>query len=174
VIKRDWVDAADPAKGRFRSFLLVCLKRFVAGRAQTENARKRGGRSVVISLDDADAAERYAVENVLDFAPEMVFDRRWALTLLEQSWDELQGECEATGKLALFEQLKSAQTEENQRSSYEQLAARLGMTESALKSALFRLRGRYREILRQEVAHTVNDPADVGDEIRYLLKIVSE
>lgn len=173
LIERNWVDAADPAKGRFRSFLLICLKRFVSTRKQRENAQKRGGMNVVISLDDEDAARRYAMERVEDLAPEMVFDRRWALTLLEKAWDELRVECEATGKRALFDQLRSVQADETQQASQGELAIRLGMSESALKSALFRLRSRYREILRQEVAHTVDDPADLDDEIRYLLKAVS-
>ncbi len=173
LIERDWVAAADPSKGRFRSFLLVCLKRFVSVQAQKANALKRGGRNVFISLDDHDAAERYAVENVEDLTPEVVFDRRWALTLLEQAWDRLRAECESTGKLPLFEHLKQAQAEDTQPQSHEHLMASLKLTESALKSALFRLRGRYREMLREEVAQTVSDPREVDDEIRYLLKVIS-
>jgi len=174
LIERDWVATADPAKGRFRSFLLVCLKRFVSVELQKAQALKRGGRQVVISLDDHDAAERYALENVAALAPELVFDRRWAITLLERAWDLLRAECEATGKLPLFQHLKSVQTEDGQGRSHEQLAADLKLTEAALKSALFRLRGRYREILRGEVAQTVSDPRDVDDEIRHLLKVVSD
>lgn len=173
LIEREWVSAADPAKGRFRSFLLICLKRFVSVQAQKAHAQKRGGRNVVISLDDQEAAERYKLESVEDLAPEVVFDRRWALTLLERSWDRLQAECEATGKEALFAHLKAAQSEESQAQSQQRLAATLGMTESALKSALFRLRTRYREILREEVAQTVSSPREVDEEIRYLLKVVS-
>ncbi|MHC1767954.1 MAG: RNA polymerase sigma factor [Verrucomicrobiia bacterium] len=173
LIEREWVAAADPAKGRFRSFLLICLKRFVSVQAQKAHAQKRGGRAAVISLDDQDAAERYKLESVEDLAPEVVFDRRWALTLLEQAWDRLQAECETSGKQALFVHLKAAQSEESQTQSQQRLAATLGMTESALKSALFRLRTRYREILREAVAQTVSDPREVDDEIRYLLKVVS-
>jgi DNA-directed RNA polymerase specialized sigma24 family protein len=173
LIERKWVAAADPAKGRFRSFLLVCLKRFVSVQAQKAHALKRGGGNVMISLDDQDAAERYTLESVEDLAPEVVFDRRWALTLLERAWDRLRAECEASGKEALFAYLRAAETEETQAQSYQHLSATLGMTESALKSALFRLRARYREILREEVAQTVSDPREVDDEIRYLLKVVS-
>lgn len=173
LIERNWVAAADPAKGRFRSFILICLKRFIAVQAQKANAVKRGGRNIVISLDDQDAAQRYALENVEDLPPEVVFDRRWAITLLEQAWDRLRGECAAAGKLVLFEHLRAVQTEDTQAPSSEQLAADLKLTESALKSALFRLRARYREILRDEVAQTVSDPRDIDDEIRYLLKVVS-
>ena len=173
LIERDWVAAADPAKGRFRSFLLICLKRFVSVQAQKAHAEKRGGRNVVISLDDQDAAERYALESVEDLAPEMVFDRRWAITLLEQAWDRLRAECEAAGKLPVFEHLRAVQAEETQAQSQAQLAASLKLTGSALKSALFRLRVRSREILREEVAQTVSDSREVDDEIRYLLKVVS-
>ncbi|MCP5524713.1 MAG: sigma-70 family RNA polymerase sigma factor [Verrucomicrobiales bacterium] len=171
LIEHDWLTTADPAKGRFRSFLLICLKRYVGGETRMARAQKRGGRSVTVSLDEADAAQRYEAEDAVGRAPDEVYDRRWALTLLEQSWDRLQGECKATGKLSLFEHLRAVQEDEGQ--SQEQLAAALGMTESALKSALFRLRSRYREILRHEVAQTVSDPGQIDGEIRYLLKAVS-
>jgi len=173
LIEHDWVAAADPAKGRFRSFLLICLKRFISVQAQKANAIKRGGRHLLISLDDQDAAKRYALESVEDLAPEAVYDRRWALTLLEQAWDRLHRECKADDKLPLFEHLRAVQLGETPRRSSEEQAASLKITESALKSAIFRLRSRYREILREEVAHTVMDPRDIDDEIRYLLKIVS-
>lgn len=173
VIERNWIGVADPAKGRFRSFLLVCLKRFVNGQTQKSTAQKRGGRLVIISLDDQEIAERYAQENDAELTPEAVYDRRWALTLLEQAWDLLRDECQATGKLPLFEHLRAAQSEETSRTSYQELAARLKMTESALKAALFRLRARYRELLRQAVAQTVDHPDDINDEIRYLVEVVS-
>jgi RNA polymerase sigma factor (sigma-70 family) len=173
LIEREWVAAADPTKGRFRSFLLICLKRFVSVQAQKAKALKRGGQNVIISLDDQDAAKRYAVETVEDLVPEAIFDRRWALTLLEQAWDRLRAECEAGGKLPLFEHLRAGETAKTKAPSQEQVAASLNMTESALKSALFRLRGRYREIVREEVAQTVGDRSDVDDEIRYLLNVVS-
>jgi len=173
LIEQDWLAAADPEKGRFRSFLLICLKRFVGGEARKAEAQKRGGRSVIVSLDDAQAAQRYAAEMAESLAPDEVYDRRWALTLLEQAWDRLRDECRATGKLPLFEHLRAARDDGMEAPSYQALAASLNLTESALKSALFRLRSRYREILRQEVAETVNDPSEVDDEIRYLLKVVS-
>jgi DNA-directed RNA polymerase specialized sigma24 family protein len=173
LIEREWVATADPAKGRFRSFLLVCLKRFVSAEKQKVNALKRGGGNVVLSLDDQGAAERYTLESVEDLAPEAVFDRRWALTLLEHAWDRLRAECDAAGKRPLFEYLRAVQSGEAQGESQEQLAAKLYMTESALKSALFRLRARYRELLREEVSQTVSDPREVDDEIRYLLQVVS-
>jgi DNA-directed RNA polymerase specialized sigma24 family protein len=173
LIEREWVSAADPAKGRFRSFLIVCLKRFVAAQAQKASAWKRGGRDVIVSLDDEKASERYQLESVENLSPEMVFDRRWALTLLERAWDRLRAECDAAGKRPLFEHLRAVQAGEAQVPSQEQLARSMDLTESALKSALFRLRARSREILREEVAQTVSDPREVDDEIRYLGQVVS-
>jgi RNA polymerase sigma-70 factor (ECF subfamily) len=173
LIERDWLATADPAKGRFRSFLLICLKRFVGGEARKAEAQKRGGRSVTVSLDDADAARRYATEMVEGLAPDDVYDRRWALTLLEQAWDRLREECQATGRLPLFEHLRAAQDGGSEAPSYEALAVLLNLTEAALKSALFRLRARYREVLRQEVAQTVSNPGEVDDEIRHLLQVLT-
>ena len=105
----------------------------------------------------------------------MVYDRRWAITLLEQAWDRLREECEATGRLQLFEHLRATQDQEGGREvqSYEVLALNLKMSETALKSAMFRLRARFRELLRHEVVQIVSDPKDVDDEIRYLLKVLS-
>lgn len=108
LIERDWLATADPAQGRFRSFLLICLKRFVSGETRKAEAQKRGGRSVVLSLDDANAAERYAAEMTGGLAPDEVYDRRWALTLRERAWDRLREECQATGRLLLFEHLRAA------------------------------------------------------------------
>lgn len=173
LIERDWLAAADPAKGRFRSFLLVCLKRFVGGEVRKVQAQKRGGRSLLISLDDENAAGRYALENADELAPDEVYDRRWALTVLEQAWDRLRTECESTGKLELFALLRPASGNAAPAPSQKEVASRLGLTESAVKSALFRLRARYRELLREEVGRTVRDPGDVDAEIRHLLAVVS-
>jgi DNA-directed RNA polymerase specialized sigma24 family protein len=175
LLEHDWLAIADPAKGRFRSFLLVCLKRFVSGEAEKARALKRGGGTRILSLDDANAAERYALESTEGMAADVVYDRRWAITLLEQAWDRLREECEATGRLQLFEHLKATQDQEGGREvqSYGVLAQNLKMSETALKSAMFRLRARFRELLRHEVVQTVSDPKDVNDEIRYLLKVLS-
>ncbi len=173
LIEQDWLATADPAKGRFRSFLLICLKRFVSGEARKAHAQKRGGQNLIICLDDENAAQRYATEMAEGLAPDEVYDRRWALTLLEQAWDRLREECQTTGKLLLFEHLRAAQDAGTDAASSAALAASFNLTESALKSALFRLRSRYREILRQEVAETVNDPSEVDGEIRHLLEVLS-
>jgi RNA polymerase sigma-70 factor (ECF subfamily) len=172
LIEHDWLATADPAKGRFRTFLLICLKRFVGGEARKAHAQKRGGWNVVVALDDEDAARRYATELADGLAPDEVYDRRWALTLLERAWDRLREECETTGRLALFEHLRATQDGGTGTLSCGALAAALDSTESALKSALFRLRARHREVLRQEVAQTVRDSREVDDEIRHLLQVL--
>jgi len=173
LLEHDWLAIADPAKGRFRSFLLVCLKRFVSGEAEKARALKRGGQTKVVSLDDANAAERYALESTEGMAADVVYDRRWALTLLEQAWDRLREECQASGKLPLFDHLRATQDGGTDVPPYEVLAPSLNMTEAALKSAMFRLRARFRELLRHEVAQTVSEPKDVDAESRYLLKVLS-
>lgn len=173
LIESRCLGVADPAKGRFRSFLITCLKRFAADRRRKAAAQKRGGGIRLMSLDEEQAVERYAVELGEALSPEEAYDRRWALTLLERAWDCLRQECESSGKLALFEHLKGARDPDVSLPSHEELAARLQTTVSAVKSALFHLRSRYRALLREEVLHTVADPREVDEEIRYLLKVVS-
>lgn len=173
LVEHDWLGTADPAKGRFRSFLLVCLKRFVGGEARKAHAQKRGGASVMVALDDEEAARRYLEELAEGLAPDEVYERRWALTLLEQAWDCLREECRVAERLPLFEHLQEALDGGLETPSGKALATSLRMTESALKSAMFRLRARYRDILRQEVAQTVSHPGEVDDEIRHLLQVLN-
>lgn len=173
LLEHDWLATADPAKGRFRTFLLVCLKRFVADELEKARALKRGGGGLFVSLDDAAAAERYAAEQRNELPPESLFDRRWALTLMEQAWDQLRAECELTGRLPLFERWQATLGGEPETTRHEVLATSLNLTVPALKSAIFRLRARYRGLLRKAVSQTVRDPREVDDEIRYLLRAVS-
>lgn len=173
LIQSRCLAVADPLKGRFRSFLITCLKRFVIDQQRKTQAQKRGGGVRPMSLDDEQAAERYAAEEAEALAPEQAYDRRWALTLLEQAWDRLREECEAAGKLTLFEHLKNSQNPEVVSPSQEELATRLKTTVAAVKSAMFHLRSRYRALLREEVLHTVAGPEEVDEEIRYLLNVVS-
>lgn len=174
LLKHDWLAVADPAKGRFRSFLLVCLKRFVSSETEKARSLKRGGATRFVSLEDANAAERYALESTEERTADVVYDRRWAITLLEQAWDRLREECQSSDRLPLFEHLRATQEGETGVPPYEVLAPTLNMSEAALKSAMFRLRARFRGLLRHEVAQTVSDPKDVDDEIRYLLKVLSD
>ena len=159
----------DRAKGRFRSFLLASLKHFMANEYDKRRALKRGGSVRVISLDALDAEARYAVEATHDMTPDRLFDRRWALAVLDQVLSRLRREYTNAGKAALFDTIKDCLTPHRGRLSYAQLAESLGMTQGALKVAVHRMRRRYRDLLRDEIAQTVDSPLQVEEEIAYLL-----
>ncbi len=159
----------DRAKGRFRSFLLASLKHFLANEYDKRRALKRGGRATIISIDALDAEARYAVEPAQDMTPDRLFDRRWALAVLDQVLSRLRQEYTNAGKAALFETIKDSLTPDRERLSYAQLAEGLAMTEGAVKVAVHRMRRKYRDLLREEIAQTVESRGQVEDEITYLL-----
>ena len=171
IEKNDLADA-DQTRGRFRSWLLASVKHFLANEWDRATAQKRGGGRAVFSLDiDADDAEgRYKREPAHHLTPERVFDRRWALTTLEQTLAALQRASEREGKAGLFEALRPTLTSDatGDVTPYRDVADRLGMTEGAVKVAAHRLRRQYRDLLRQGIAETVERPEDVDDEIRDL------
>ena len=167
-IEKNYLHTADQEKGRFRSFLLVALKRFLANEWDRARTRKRGGDRQIISLD---AEERYAAEPAESLSPDKLFERRWALTLLENVLNKLKAEQAEAGRLAIFTELQPVLTSRG--TPYAELAKRLGLTESAVKVAVHRLRQRYRELLEYEIANTVSSPADIPDERRYLLRVLS-
>ena len=158
---------ADPNRGRFRSFLLAMLKHFAADARQRAQAQKRGGGKKVVSLDLAEAEARYAAEPAHELSPEKLFERSWALTVLSRTMARLKQDA-AAGKPVLFEQLKAHLGGQADAVPYRDLAARFNMSEGAIKVAVHRLRKRYRELLREEVAQTVSTPEEVEDEIRAL------
>jgi RNA polymerase sigma-70 factor (ECF subfamily) len=161
----------DRRKGKFRSFLLAALKHFLADQWDRAHAQKRGGSRAVISFDSLDAETRYRLEPASDLTPEKMFEKQWALSLLEHVLSRLQAEMVAEGKSALFEALKDTLT--GVRSiTYATIGAELGMTEGAVKVAVHRMRRRYRAVLREEIAQTVASSDEIGDEIRYLLSCV--
>jgi RNA polymerase sigma-70 factor (ECF subfamily) len=168
LLAKHWLDDVDRAKGKFRSFLLAALKHFLANERARAHRLKRGGGQQLVSLDMASAENRYAGEPADPLTPEKVYERHWALTLLEQTLDRLCREYEAAGKGLLFNQLQGSLTGEKTLAPYAQLARQLAMTEGALKVAVHRLRHRYRELLREEIAQTVTSPAEIDEEIRYL------
>ena len=159
---------ADRQKGKFRSFLLAAMKHFLADQWDRAHAQKRGGRQTVISFDSLDAETRYRLEPAADLTPERMFEKQWALSLLEHVLSRLHAEMVAEGKSALFAALKDTLTGDRS-STYAAIGADLGMTEGAVKVAAHRLRRRYRALLREEIAQTVATSEEIGEEIRYLL-----
>lgn len=171
LIERAGVAGADRAKGRFRSYLLGACRHFLANERDRAAAQKRGGGRAVGSLDVADAEHRYAAEPADGRTPEQIFERRWALTLLDGVLAGLRAEYAAAGQDALFDRLKSSLT--GDAGPYADLAAELGLTEGAVKVAAHRLRRRYRDRLRAAIAETVATPEEVEAEIRDLFAALS-
>ena len=172
-LEKNYLGAADQAKGRFRSFLLVTLKRFLANEWDKARTRKRGGATPPISLDALTAEQRYALEPAEPLSADRLFERRWALTLLESVLARLRAEQVAAGRTEAFDLLKDSLIGGGHETSYAELAARLGTSEGAVKVAVHRLRRRYRELLEAEIANTVGSPEEVAEERRYLLSVLS-
>ncbi len=172
-LEKNYLDDVDRGKGKFRSFLLASLEHFLTNEWRDARAQKRGGGRPLVSLDAALAEDRYRLEPVEPLTPEKVFERRWAFTVLEMAMERLREEYEAQGKAALYAELKSAISSEAEQASYAEKAARLNQTVNAVKMAALRLRRRYRELLRAEVANTLGDESEVDQELRHLLAILS-
>ena len=168
LLGRHFLAAADRRKGKFRSFLLAAMKHFLADQRDRARARKRGGGQVILSLDRLDAETRYRREPAQDLTPEKMYEKQWALSVLEWVLSRLQDELVAEGKAPLFEALKDALTG-LRAGGYAAIGQRLGMSEGAVKVAAHRLRRRYRALLRAEIAQTVAGPEEIEDEIRHLL-----
>ena len=168
LLEKGDLRAADRERGRFRTFLLVVCKRFLANEHDRATAAKRGGGRVIASFDARDAEGRYHREPIHDLTPEAIFERRWASTLLDAVFDRIRGEFDRAGKAEQFEALKATLTGDSQARPYAEVAERLGMTEGAVQAAAHRLRKRFREEVRAAVAETLDDPADLDDEIRDL------
>lgn len=172
LLARRSLRTADRQRGKFRTFLLAALKNFLAGQWRKDQAHKRGGGKLPVSLDFASGESRYAHEPSHDLTPERVFERRWALTLLDRAISKLKDEFDSSGKTELFESLKGSLGGESAADSYDEIAARLNMTEGAVKTAAHRLRRRCRELLRAEIAQTVARDEDIDDELRELFSAV--
>ena len=172
LLEKGYLQAADRERGRFRSFLLTALKRFLAKERDRAKAQKRGGGRGLISLDVRAGEDRYALEPSHDWTPERVYERRWALTLLDEAMAQLRQRYAADKKPLVFERLKAFLTGEGQGTSYSEIGGELGMSEGAVKMAVHRLRQRYREVLRTEVAQTLADLQDVDEELKHLLAAV--
>jgi RNA polymerase sigma-70 factor (ECF subfamily) len=172
-LEKDYLASVDPAKGRFRAFLLAACKHFLANAHDQEVAMKRGGGLRPISIDTRDAEGRYLCEPSHELTPERLFDRRWALSLLDRALDQVGREFHQGGKGVLFDRLKVILTGAPAAAPYAQVGTELGMSEDAVKKAAQRLRQRYRDILRELVAETVEEPGQVDDEIRALFAILA-
>ena len=169
LLEKDYLEAADRERGRFRTFLLTAVSHFLSNERERACAQKRGGGQTMLSLDFERGEERYQNEPVDHWTAEKIFDRRWALTLLDQAIALLKQDCTASGKGALFDQLKLFLTGDSGTPAYEQPAARLGMSPGAVKVAVHRLRQKYRETLRQLIAQTVAVEEDIESELHVLL-----
>lgn len=173
ILQSHSLSSARREKGRFRSFILGALKHFLSDAKDRAAAQKRGGGQVIISWEQHLAEERFGREPIDEQSPDKLFERRWALTVLEQAVVRLRTEYEAAGRAPVFEALKGYVTAEKGEPSYAETAAKLGLSESAMKSAIHRLRQRYHELVREEVAQTVADPRELEEEIRHLMAIFS-
>lgn len=173
LLAKNYLADADESRGRFRSFLLASLKHFLANEWDKASAQKRGGGQLPISIDVAAAETSCHFEPADPTTAEKIYERRWALTLLDRVLRRLREEYVRDGKEKLFEQLKPTLTEASRSVAYAEIARRLDTTEGAVKVAVHRLRHRYRELLRAEIADTVASPEEVEDELRNLFAALS-
>jgi len=171
VLEGRYLDRADPEKGRFRSFIMTSLKFFVADEEDRQRAHKRGG-GMVVSLELSSGEERYQREPAHNETPEWIFERRWALSLIDRVVEKLREEFARHGRPEHFERLKVFLLGQSD-APYAALAQEMNTSEGALKVAIHRLRKRYRELFRQEIADTVADPAEVESELRFLAAVLT-
>jgi RNA polymerase sigma-70 factor (ECF subfamily) len=173
LIEHNYLQLADRNRGRFRTFLLTSLQRFLVNEWKKLRARKRGGGAPVVSWDEEQTENRYLAERTEADTPELLFERRWALALLNQVLARLQAEFVEAGKLQQWDQLKVLLWGEKTARPYAEVAVQMGLTQGALKVAVHRLKKRYRQLLRAEVARTVVSPAEVDEELRHLISVIS-
>jgi DNA-directed RNA polymerase specialized sigma24 family protein len=178
ALEKDYLgNVVGPEKGKFRTFLLVCLKRFLANEWDRARALKRGGGRTHLPIGPAeleDAEGRYAQEPAHELTAEKLYDRRWALTVLHGALTRTEQELRQAGKGKLFDALKQYLVAEHNAPSYADAGKPLGMTEGAVKVAVHRLRERYREVLRDEIVATLQDPSKVEEEVRDLFAALAD
>ena len=169
LIEKRWLESADQARGKFRSFLLTAFKYFLAAEWQRDRAGKRGGGQPLLSLDSVDAEDRCKLEPADTLTPEAIYDRRWAMTVLDQALARLEEEQRTAGHAARFAAVKDCLLGEPGEATLAELGTRLGLTEVAMKSIVKRLRERYRAVLREVIAQTVDGKEGVDEELHSLL-----
>jgi DNA-directed RNA polymerase specialized sigma24 family protein len=172
LLAKRWVGMADPGRGRFRSFLLAALNHFLANEWRRGQAAKRGGAHPHLSLDTAGAEQIYARETSRELTAEEIYDRNWALRFLENARARLRAEYAAEGKGDTFDLWERFLPGRESPLSYARASAQAGVPEGTFKSDVHRLRRRYGELLREELARTVASPGDVDDELRHLIAVL--
>lgn len=173
LLEKKYLALADPERGRFRSFLLKSLKHFLVNEWERGQSQKRGGGREILSIDDNAAEQSYRQQPAEQIAPDSLYDKLWAITVLERAIERLGGDYAATGRRALFDQLSPMLLTAGTGESYREAARPLGMSEGALKVAMHRLRQRFRDIVRAEIAQTVATPGEVDGELRCLMAAMS-
>ena len=173
LLERNWVGDADRTRGRFRTFLLTAMSRFLADEWDKVRAQKRGGGHALIPLQLDTAETRYGLEPADDRTPEQAYERRWALTLLDTVLQRLKAEYEQEGRGELFARLNPCLAGGREGQPYAQLAAALNLSEGAVKVAVHRLRKRYRQLLRLEITHTMTETEEVDEELRHLFSVLA-
>jgi RNA polymerase sigma factor (sigma-70 family) len=168
LLEKNYLHSAHPAKGRFRTFLLTAVERFLTNEWIKARRQKRGGGRPLLPLNGEEAESLYQLEPADPATPERLFDRKWALALLRRAMDELRAEAKAAGREALFQEVRSVLSGDSAAAPYAEIAARLQMTEGAVKAAVHRWRRRYADLVRDAVAQTVAAPGEVEAEIREL------
>jgi RNA polymerase sigma-70 factor (ECF subfamily) len=174
LLEKNWLGRADREKGRFRSFLLTAMKRFLADEWDRARAQKRGGGAPLLPLAFDTAETRLGREPADEATPEQSFEKRWVLTLLEEVLKRLRTQYEQEGNAGLFAELNPCLVGDRASLPYAALAKKLGLSESAVKSAVHRLRRRYRQLLRDEIAQTVANPGEVDEELRHLFVVLGK
>jgi RNA polymerase sigma factor (sigma-70 family) len=172
LLGKNYLRNADPNRGRFRSFLLTALKHFLVNEWKKVNCEKRGGGQHLLSLDEETAEARFVAEPAIEQPPDVVYDRGWATLVLERALAALRAEFECSGKQDLFDRLKVFVWGEKNALSYSEIGKQLLITEGAVKVAVHRLRQRYGELLRTEIANTVTTQVEVEEELRYLISVI--
>ena len=169
LLEKEYLEGITREGGKFRSFLLTAVQRFLANQWERAQAQKRGGGETIVSIDEAIGESRYQIEPADNATPEQLFERRWALALIDQVFRRLQDEYHGSGKSNLFDRLQVFLSGDKRLIPYAEVGAGLEMSEGAVKVAVHRLRKRYGELLREEIAHTVSSPDEVNEELRHLL-----
>jgi RNA polymerase sigma-70 factor (ECF subfamily) len=169
LLEKKWLKEADPARGKVRTFLLAALKNFLTNEWHRERAQKRGGGQELIALDALEAEERFALEPRDMATPDALFERRWAMTLIGRAQDRLRDEMTRSGGADRFAALEPTLIGDRTEVGYEELAARFGMAEGGVKSMVRRLRSRFRELMREEIAATLEEGEDIDAELQELL-----